>query len=53
DTWRTGESKARTRLELAIGDTEMVHILGAATAAEIWERLCQLKETKGRLGILA
>ncbi|KAG2006925.1 hypothetical protein CC2G_015317 [Coprinopsis cinerea AmutBmut pab1-1] len=52
-TWDAGESKARTRLELAIGDTEMAHILGANTAAEIWTRLCEIKETKGRLGILA
>lgn len=52
-TWETGESKARTRLELAIGDTEMAHILGATTAGEIWTRLLEIKETKGRLGILA
>jgi len=53
EEWNTKESKARTRLELAIGDTEMVHILGATTAAEIWDRLCEVKETKGRLGVLA
>ena len=51
--WPAGEAKARTRLELAICDEEMVHILGTTTAAEIWDRLCQVKETKGRLGILA
>ena len=51
--WPAGEAKARTRLELAIGDEEMVHILGTTTAAEIWDRLCEVKETKGRLGILA
>ncbi|KAJ3521915.1 hypothetical protein NMY22_g12109 [Coprinellus aureogranulatus] len=51
--WDKGESKARTRLELAIGDSEMAHIIGTKTALEIWERLCQVKEAKGRLGILA
>lgn len=51
--WEKGESKARTRLELAIGDSEMAHIIGTKTAFEIWERLCQVKEAKGRLGILA
>ncbi|TFK17593.1 hypothetical protein FA15DRAFT_604776, partial [Coprinopsis marcescibilis] len=51
--YQATESKARTRLELAIGDSEMVHILGANTVGEIWDRLCQIKETKGRLGILA
>ncbi|KAJ3525781.1 hypothetical protein NMY22_g10432 [Coprinellus aureogranulatus] len=51
--WETGEQKARTRIELAIGDTKKIHILGADTAAAIWERLCQVKETKGCLGVLA
>jgi hypothetical protein len=51
--WEKGELKARTRLELAISDTEMAHIIGAETAYQIWERLCQVKEPKGRLGILA
>ncbi|TFK19477.1 hypothetical protein FA15DRAFT_559934, partial [Coprinopsis marcescibilis] len=50
--WEAGKAKARTRIELAIGDTEMVHIFGAETVGEIWDRLCQIKETKGRLGIL-
>jgi hypothetical protein len=53
NTWAESESKARIRLELAISDSEMVHIIGAETAGAIWDRLTQVKETKGRLGILA
>ncbi|TFK18577.1 hypothetical protein FA15DRAFT_603070, partial [Coprinopsis marcescibilis] len=37
--WEAGKSKARTCIELAIGDTEMFHIFGAETAGEIWDRL--------------
>ncbi|KAJ2915280.1 hypothetical protein MD484_g5123, partial [Candolleomyces efflorescens] len=51
--WEKKELKARTRLELAIGDSEMGHIVGADTAYDIWERLCSVKESKGRLGILS
>ncbi|RXW15696.1 hypothetical protein EST38_g10158 [Candolleomyces aberdarensis] len=51
--WETNEMKARTRLELVISDSEMAHIIGANLALEIWERLCQIKESKGRLGVLA
>lgn len=51
--WEKGELNARTRLELVISDMEMAHIIGAETAYQIWERLCQVKEPKGRLGILA
>ena len=29
--WKTGDAKARTRIELAIGDAEMIHISGATT----------------------
>ena len=51
--WRTGDAKARTRIELAIGDAEMIHISGAATAREMWEQLTMVKESRGRLGVLA
>jgi hypothetical protein len=51
--WTTGDAKARTRLELAIGDAEMIHISGANTAREMWEQLKTVKESRGRLGILA
>ena len=31
DKWNGGDAKARTRIELAIGDGEMIHISGALT----------------------
>jgi hypothetical protein len=50
--WHKGDAKARTRIELAIGDEEMVHIIGATTASEMWKQLTLVKESRGRLGIL-
>ena len=51
--WRDGDAKARTRIELAIGDSEMVHIIGATTAKQMWKQLTLVKEARGRLGILS
>ena len=51
--WHEGDAKARTWIELAISDTEMIHISGATTTREMWEQLTMVKESKGRLGILA
>ena len=51
--WREGDIKACTRIELAISDAEMIHISGATTAQEMWSQLCLVKESKGRLGVLA
>lgn len=51
--WVEGDAKTRTRIELAIGDSEMIHISGATTAAEMWKQLTTVKESKGRLGIIA
>jgi hypothetical protein len=34
--WREGDAKARTRIELAISDAEMIHISGAMTARDAW-----------------
>ena len=51
--WKVGDAKARTRIELAIGDAEMIHISGAGTARDMWEQLKMVKESRGRLGILA
>jgi hypothetical protein len=52
-TWKTRDAKARTRIELAIGDAEMIHISGAMTAREMWDQLTTVKESRGRLGVLA
>jgi len=51
--WADGDSKARTRIELSIGNAEMIHISGAITARQMWDQLCMVKESKGRLGVLA
>ena len=51
--WHDGDAKARTRIELAVGDSEMIHIIGARTAAEMWKQLTLVKESWGKLGILA
>jgi len=51
--WHEGDAKARTRIELVVGDTEMVHLSGADTAKEMWDQLCMVKEAKGRIGVLA
>jgi hypothetical protein len=53
EKWINRDAKALTRIELAIGDSEMIHISGATTAAAMWKQLTQVKESKGRLGILA
>jgi hypothetical protein len=46
-------TKAQTRIELAISDAEMIHISGATTVWEMWDQLTMVKESKGRLGVLA
>ena len=53
DKWREGDARTRTRIELAIGDTEMIHISGATIAREMWDQLSTVKESKGHLGVLA
>jgi len=53
DKWNGGDAKARTRIELAIGDGEMIHISGALTARDMWDQLSTVKESKGHLGVLA
>ena len=52
-TWKTRDAKARTRIELALGDAEMIHISGAMTARVMWDQLTTVKESRGRLGVLA
>ena len=53
DKWREGDAKARTRIELSIGDSEMIQLSGAVTAHEMWNQLSLVKESRGRLGVLA
>jgi hypothetical protein len=51
--WEDGDGKARTQIELSIGNAKMIHISGANTASQMWEQLCMVKESKGQLGVLA
>ena len=51
--WKTGDAKAWTWIELAIGDAEMIHISGAKMAWEMWKQLMMVKESRGCLGVLA
>ena len=45
--WEEDDGKARTWIELLIGNAEMIHISGAITASQMWEQLCMVKESKG------
>lgn len=47
------DGQARTQLELSIGDLEMVHLLLANMAKEMWDVLVAIKESRGALGVLA
>ena len=51
--WTEGDGKACTWIELSIGNAEMIHISGMITAAQMWDQLCMVKESKGQLGVLA
>lgn len=52
-TWKARDGQAQTQIELSISDAEMVHILQAQTAKEMWDQLCAVKEPRGALGILS
>ena len=51
-TWTEGDHRAQSRIELSIGDSEMVHIIGAMTASQMWKQLTLVKEPRGKMGIL-
>ena len=51
--WRDSDAKARMCIELATCNSQMIHISGADSAREMWEQLTMVKESKGRLGVLA
>ena len=52
-TWKTRDAKVRMRIELALGDAEMIHISGTVTVREMWDQLTTVKESRGCLGVLA
>ena len=45
--WVEEDGKACTWIKLSIGNAKMIHISGAITAAQMWEQLCMVKESKG------
>lgn len=51
--WEEGDGRAQTQIELTLSDTQMIHIAGAKTAAEMWKQLKLVKEARGKLGILS
>ena len=51
--WAEGDVKVRVRIELAISDAKMVHIMGAENANQMWEQLTMVKKSHGQLGMLA
>ena len=51
--WKEGDRKTQARIELAISDSEMVHVMGAKTAKEMWKQLSTVKESRGQMGMLA
>jgi hypothetical protein len=53
ERWAELDGKAQTQIELTLSDSQMVHIAGAKTAAEMWSQLKQVKERGGKLGILS
>ncbi|PBK78951.1 hypothetical protein ARMGADRAFT_951560, partial [Armillaria gallica] len=51
--WEEMDGKAQTQIELMLSDMQMIHIMGAITAAEMWKQLKLVKEARGKLGILS
>ncbi|CAA7267804.1 unnamed protein product [Cyclocybe aegerita] len=51
----SADPKTPTNAEVAAlkNDSEMVHVMGAETACQMWEQLTMVKESKSRLGVLA
>jgi hypothetical protein len=53
ERWGELDGKVQTQIEHTLSDSQMVHIAGAKTAAEMWLQLKQVKERGGKLGILS
>ncbi len=51
--WKKKDGKARSKIELALGNSQMIHLAGATTAAQMWKQLCTVKEARGQLGIMS
>lgn len=51
--WMVNDAKARSQIILTLSDAEMIHISGATSARQMWTQLQAVKESKGKLGIMA
>ncbi|KZO92961.1 hypothetical protein CALVIDRAFT_486725, partial [Calocera viscosa TUFC12733] len=51
--WDAVHMRAQNQIELSVGDPDMVHLIGAETAGQMWSQLIRVKEMRGELGIMA
>src|SRR6202790_5016065 len=51
--WNTWDLQTRSLPQLAVGDSELVHLSSAKSAAKMWTQLQETKEPKGILSVLA
>ena len=45
--WKRKDNCALAQISLTIGNTELVHVKGAKTSHEAWEKICGVYEAKG------
>ena len=50
--WTECDHHMQLRIELSIGDAEMVHIISTTMASQMWRQLTLVKEAQGKIGIL-
>jgi len=48
--WEEEDARAQTQIELTLSDPQMIHIVGAKSAAEMWT---QLRTARGKMGIIS
>src|ERR1700761_512114 len=53
EEWDDNDARAQTQIELTLSDSQMIHISGATTSAQMWKQLVTVKESRGKLGILS
>ncbi|EJT96525.1 hypothetical protein DACRYDRAFT_43667, partial [Dacryopinax primogenitus] len=50
--WDEIDMRAQNQIELCVGDMEMVYLIGALTAGQMWSQLIMVKESRGELGVM-
>ncbi|KZS91429.1 hypothetical protein SISNIDRAFT_414083, partial [Sistotremastrum niveocremeum HHB9708] len=53
EAWEEGNDKAMNRIVLSISDEQSMHVMDAETAKSMWDKLRNIHEPHGLLGILA